>query len=358
MDAGNIFQEPLPKAFSSKTLYYIRTILSKFVIIDLYLFGNPQNSHIDDKLMSIVSSLNYEGNRGIPPLYLGSNGLKGLLPEWAYNWSNGISNETISSDKNLFSCCSNSRDMKNKWLANDFRCENEDKGSRWWRITEIYMNCGGNATKDEQGKEYEAYNMNPNGKSSFVMSKNRSWGYSSLGSFRFAPTNKYTLIQTCNITLPDAPLYAGARVAPISLTYYGFCLRNDAYNVRLDFAELGNTVLRDFNIAQQAGGIFNFQEGLVTLGRFIRGHMPPEYMLGLPLTPKADVYSFGLVTLEIISGVPLIMVKPKKEDIHLLNGVKSFFLFFFYGRLCRKSSKFWKGKRDGSRAANVSTLHL
>ena len=51
-----------------------------------------------------------------------------------------------------------------------------------------------------------------------------------------------------------------------------------------------------------------------------RGHMAPEYNRGLPLTPKADVYSFGLVMLEIISGQPHIITKPK-DSIELINTV-------------------------------------
>ena len=36
----------------------------------------------------------------------------------------------------------------------------------------------------------------------------------------------------------DAELYMDARVSPISLTYYGFCLANGSYTVNLHFAEI------------------------------------------------------------------------------------------------------------------------
>ena len=38
--------------------------------------------------------------------------------------------------------------------------------------------------------------------------------------------------------MADAPLYMNARISPISLKYYGFCLKEDTYVVRLHFAEI------------------------------------------------------------------------------------------------------------------------
>ena len=50
--------------------------------------------------------------------------------------------------------------------------------------------------------------------------------------------NKYTLQSNSNISLVDFGLYATARRAAISLTYYGYCLENGDYTVRLHFAEM------------------------------------------------------------------------------------------------------------------------
>ncbi|RYR50523.1 hypothetical protein Ahy_A07g037153 isoform B [Arachis hypogaea] len=71
-------------------------------------------------------------------------------------------------------------------------------------------------------------------------------------------------------------LYRDARVSPVSLTYYAFCLGNGNYTVNLHFAEIMFTddktysslgrrvfdiyiqrklVLKDFNIAKEAGGV-------------------------------------------------------------------------------------------------------
>ncbi|KAJ1441586.1 Serine-threonine/tyrosine-protein kinase, catalytic domain [Sesbania bispinosa] len=76
--------------------------------------------------------------------------------------------------------------------------------------------------------------------------------------------------------MADSDLYETARVSPISLTYYGFCLENGEYTVKLYFAEImftdddtfsslgrrifdiyiqGEPVERDFNIANEAQGV-------------------------------------------------------------------------------------------------------
>ncbi|KAJ1383753.1 Serine-threonine/tyrosine-protein kinase, catalytic domain [Sesbania bispinosa] len=76
--------------------------------------------------------------------------------------------------------------------------------------------------------------------------------------------------------MADSDLYETARVSPISLTYYGFCLENGEYTVKLYFAEImftdddtfsslgrrifdiyiqGEPVHTDFNIANEAQGV-------------------------------------------------------------------------------------------------------
>ena len=42
---------------------------------------------------------------------------------------------------------------------------------------------------------------------------------------------------TCGVSLSEESLYKTARFCPVSLTYYGFCLRKGSYTVELHFAE-------------------------------------------------------------------------------------------------------------------------
>jgi len=49
--------------------------------------------------------------------------------------------------------------------------------------------------------------------------------------------------------------------------------------------------------------------------------MAPEYAMHGYLTDKADVYSFGIVALEIISGRSNIIQRHKEASLHLLDWV-------------------------------------
>lgn len=62
--------------------------------------------------------------------------------------------------------------------------------------------------------------------------------------------------------------------------------------------------------------------------------MAPEYAMRGYLTDKADVYSFGIVALEIVSGKSNTNYRPKEEFVYLLDWVSfafktssSFFIF-------------------------------
>ncbi|XP_059068805.1 G-type lectin S-receptor-like serine/threonine-protein kinase At2g19130 [Cryptomeria japonica] len=57
--------------------------------------------------------------------------------------------------------------------------------------------------------------------------------------------------------------------------------------------------LADFGLAKLVGRDFS---RVLTTTRGTRGYVAPEWISGLPITPKADVYSFGMTLLEIISG--------------------------------------------------------
>ena len=48
----------------------------------------------------------------------------------------------------------------------------------------------------------------------------------------------YTTSNKSELSMMNAELYMNARVSPISLTYYGFCLGNGNYTVNLHFAEI------------------------------------------------------------------------------------------------------------------------
>ncbi|KAF5195413.1 G-type lectin S-receptor-like serine/threonine-protein kinase [Thalictrum thalictroides] len=68
-------------------------------------------------------------------------------------------------------------------------------------------------------------------------------------------------------------------------------------NILLDAAL--NAKVADFGLAKLLGR--NFSRVLTTM-RGTRGYLAPEWISGVAITPKADVYSYGMVLFEIISG--------------------------------------------------------
>ena len=53
--------------------------------------------------------------------------------------------------------------------------------------------------------------------------------------------------------------------------------------------------------------------------------MAPEYAMRGYLTDKADVYSFGIVALEVVSGKSNTNYRPKQECVYLLGWVNIVF---------------------------------
>lgn len=72
--------------------------------------------------------------------------------------------------------------------------------------------------------------------------------------------------------------------------------------------------LADFGLAKLIGHDFS---RVLTTTRGTLGYLAPEWISGLPITPKADVYSFGMVLFEIISG-------RRNTEINE-NGISTFF---------------------------------
>ncbi|PQM35501.1 hypothetical protein Pyn_40009 [Prunus yedoensis var. nudiflora] len=138
---------------------------------------------------------------------------------------------------------------------------------------EFRINCGGEAVT-VNGSEFDA-DRDWAGPSSFRQTS-PNWALSSTGYFPDDDIPEDTFIKTNEsiLSMADPTLYMDARLSPISLTYYWFCLGNGDYIVNLHFAEteftnnksyksLGRRIFdvyiqgkleqKDFNIADEAG---------------------------------------------------------------------------------------------------------
>ncbi|MFS8023281.1 putative Malectin domain-containing protein [Helianthus anomalus] len=141
----------------------------------------------------------------------------------------------------------------------------------------LHINCGGEEVNINNTKFHD----DTEGKGASSYYNDGYWAFSNTGNFieyegDFDP---YTVSNTSNlhnISTYDTELYTSARATAISLTYYGLCLINGNYTLKLHFAEIvltednssnicgkrvfdvyvqGELKLKDFNIVKEAGGI-------------------------------------------------------------------------------------------------------
>ncbi|KAI3988985.1 hypothetical protein MKX01_016556 [Papaver californicum] len=96
------------------------------------------------------------------------------------------------------------------------------------------------------GREKYDADSSPMGSSSFF-SYNDGWACSNTGDFVGSNRANYFTQASPNMSVTD--LYSTARISPLSLKYYGICLRPGNYKVKLHFAEIM------FPIDQTADGI-------------------------------------------------------------------------------------------------------
>ncbi|KAM4114496.1 hypothetical protein ACJW30_04G072400 [Castanea mollissima] len=212
-------------------------------------------------------------------MYLTNNSLSGEVPKWVlqytkHNWDISYNNFSGSpqincetrSHVNLVSSYSSVESNSIPWcLKKGLPCSKKPKHYS------LFINCGG-VTKKFEGNEYEQ-DINTDGRSQFS-SISEEWGYSSTGVFMGKDSTSYLAQNTFSLNVTG--IYETARVAPLSLRYYGLCLREGSYKVKLHFAEImfsndqnfsslgrrifnvsiqGKLVLKDFNIVEEAGGV-------------------------------------------------------------------------------------------------------
>lgn len=143
----------------------------------------------------------------------------------------------------------------------------------------VHVNCGGNdvmvTESNGQSVLYKG-DADVDGGAAKLYESDKNWGFSSTGDFmddNIYQNTRYVESLQGNTSLPQ--LYTTARLSPITLTYFSYCLENGEYLVNLHFAEIvfindttfrslgrrifdiyiqGQLVKRNFNIQEAAGG--------------------------------------------------------------------------------------------------------
>lgn len=107
---------------------------------------------------------------------------------------------------------------------------------------------------------------------------------------------------------PDNILITRKRAIPTSESDLADLLRiKDRHEFENKFIEL-NFVLADLGFAIKNG--MKLEEEGIICGT--PGYFAPELLKGLPLTPKADIFSIGCVLYKIICGKPIFAGEDKK----------------------------------------------
>ncbi|XP_043702818.1 probable LRR receptor-like serine/threonine-protein kinase At1g53440 isoform X2 [Telopea speciosissima] len=225
----------------------------------------------------------FQSSGNLQFLFLTNNLLTGEVPGWlftkekikinlSYNNFTGYASQPSCAQQttvNTIASYSSSEDNSVAWcLKKDLPCSGKPK------YHSLFINCGG-PLMNFDGEEYEDDSVPRVEGASYFYPTDR-WASSTTGVFlsRTNPQYLTTNISVLNIT--DPSIYMTARVAPISLRYYGLCLRSGNYTVQLHFAEImftedqtysslgrrifdvsiqGEVRLKDFNIAEEAKGV-------------------------------------------------------------------------------------------------------
>ncbi|PNT64422.1 hypothetical protein BRADI_4g28367v3 [Brachypodium distachyon] len=253
-------------------------------------FGDMKNlKHLDLSFNKLTGKIpdSFAKMGSVDYIYLTGNSLTGNIPEWLLRRNNiadiSFNNFTMGSSGptqclqggiNLVESYSPemiSLNNINPCLKKNFPCAASNGQYR----SSLHINCG-DKEAIVNGVKYETDTV-PKGASVLYVNPGSNWAFSSTGNFMDNNINddSYIATSTSKLTIPSSQLYARARLSPLSLTYYGLCMHNGSYTVKLHFAEIvftndstycslgkrkfnvfiqGKMVLEDFDIEQSAAG--------------------------------------------------------------------------------------------------------
>ncbi|XP_058209730.1 probable leucine-rich repeat receptor-like serine/threonine-protein kinase At3g14840 isoform X11 [Rhododendron vialii] len=223
---------------------------------------------------------NFSSLSKIEMMYLTGNLLSGPVPPWMLDTSKNIDLSYNNFDLGSPNCQRGRTNLFGSSSKGNFSGKVTCLSLRGFRCNQkwssFHINCGGKDVSLD-GNKYER-DEDESGPSNFYRSTTTNWEFSSTGNFMDDDRSLDPFISTnsSRLSVNNSELYNDARISPISLTYYGFCLVKGNYSITLHFAEImfndsksysslgrrifdiyiqGKLVDKDFNIVDAAGGI-------------------------------------------------------------------------------------------------------
>ncbi|KAJ0870410.1 putative non-specific serine/threonine protein kinase [Helianthus annuus] len=192
------------------------------------------------------------------------------------------------------------------------------------------------------------------------------------------PPGTGDLVAPGNTRLPA--LYTTARLSPLTLTYFSYCLENGEYSVKLHFAEIqftndstykslgrrifdiyieGQRVRKDFNIEDEAGGVGRpvvapFNASVTDSVLEIRFYWAGK---GMTRFPKAGVYGPLVSAIDIDPHFKTCSMGGKKSNKAVYIGVGiavPFLIFLILVVLWRR--KCFKGRKANDKGMELKTI--
>lgn len=65
------------------------------------------------------------------------------------------------------------------------------------------------------------------------------------------------------------------------------------------------------------------------LSKLERGYLAPEYAISGHLTRKSDIYSFGVLLLHMVSGLPVVESNLEQGDTYLVKKVMYYYYYYY-----------------------------
>ncbi|KAL9298063.1 hypothetical protein ACSQ67_023959 [Phaseolus vulgaris] len=205
-------------------------------------------------------------------LFLTNNSLSGEIQDWILSFKHNMNLASSHSSSSVVTTASTF------CLKRNLPCAGQPQ------YKSLFINCGGGEGEFE-GNNYVG-DLHLNGISNFDLRSEEQWAYSSTGVFMGNYSANYVAENVFSLNISGPEYYQNARLSPMSLNYYGLCMPNGNYKVKLHFAEImysddqtyrslgrrifdvsvqveifnnassqGFRYLQDFNIVEEAGGV-------------------------------------------------------------------------------------------------------